>query len=136
MQASKVGRRAKDYLRSRGINEDSIKNWRLGYAPDTWNGLVDFLLKQNYKRDEIEKSGLGIKSEKGELFDRFRGRIMFPVFDFNSQIIGFGGRIFEKEEKEIAKYINTPNTLLYDKSKILYGLDRARVEIRKKTFAS
>lgn len=134
LEASKAGQRVKDYLRSRGINEDSIKNWRLGYAPDSWNGLVDFLLKQNYKRDEIEKSGLGVKSEKGELFDRFRGRIMFPIFDFNSQIIGFGGRIFEKEEKEIAKYINTPNTLLYDKSKVLYGLDRARLEIRKKDF--
>lgn len=134
LEASKAGQRVKDYLRSRGINEDSIKNWRLGYAPDSWNGLIDFLLKQNYKRDEIEKSGLGVKSEKGELFDRFRGRIMFPIFDFNSQIIGFGGRIFEKEEKEIAKYINTPNTLLYDKSKVLYGLDRARLEIRKKDF--
>jgi len=63
--------------------------------------------------------------------DRFRGRIMFPVFDFNAQIIGFGGRIFRKKKDDDAKYINTPNTIIYDKSRVLYGLDRAKVAIKK-----
>lgn len=133
LEGNKMGREAKKYLLDRGITEDSIKNWRLGYSPDAWQGLSDFLVGRGYKRDEIEKAGLVVKNEKGNYFDRFRGRIIFPIFDLNSQIIGFGGRVFgEKAKKEIAKYVNTPNTLLYDKSRLLYGLDRAKVDIRKK----
>jgi len=93
---------------------------------------LTFWLKRGYKKDEVEKAGLAIKTETHEYFDRFRGRIIFPIFDINSQVIGFGGRIFKKEQG--AKYINTPNTLIYDKSRVLYGLDKAKVEIRKKNF--
>lgn len=133
LQESKSGKEAKKYLLSRAITEESIKKWRLGYAPDVWQGLSDFLLSRGYQEREIEKAGLGLSSEKGSFYDRFRGRIIFPVFDLNSQVVGFGGRISkEKEEKEIAKYVNTPQTVLYDKSRILYGLDRAKLEIRKK----
>lgn len=135
LEASKVGEEAKKYLLGRGLSEESIKKWRLGYSPDTWQGLSDFLVGQGYKRDEVEKAGLAINKEGGKFFDRFRGRIMFPIFDLNSQSVGFGGRIFgEKAATEMSKYINTQNTLLYDKSRILYGLDKAKMEIRQKDF--
>jgi DNA primase len=131
---SSKGKRVIEYLKSRGISEESIKKWRIGWAPESWRGLSDFLVKKGYKNEEIESAGLSIKNESGNYYDRFRGRIIFPVFDLNSQVIGFGGRIFEKEEEGLAKYINTPNTLLYDKSKVLYGLDKGKLEIRKKDF--
>ncbi len=152
LAASKAGQAARDYLLGRGISEENLKKWRLGYAPNRWQGLSDFLVSRGYNREEIESAGLAIKSAKGKnYYDRFRGRIIFPVFDFNSQVIGFGGRVFEagqkhekaeplpagvevsKEEAEqnVAKYINTAATVLYDKSRILYGLDKAKVAIRK-----
>jgi len=139
---SKTGQEVNDYLRKRGINQESIEKWRLGYSPDSWNSLSDFLVSKGYKKEEIERAGLVIKNESGNFYDRFRGRIIFPVFDLNSQVIGFGGRIFSVNQRinqresasTIAKYVNTPNTSLYDKSKVLYGLDKAKVEIRKKDF--
>ncbi|MFA5877777.1 MAG: DNA primase [Candidatus Staskawiczbacteria bacterium] len=134
LEASVTGQKSKEYLSKRGINQDSIKKWRLGYAPESWQGLTDFLVGKGYERKEIETAGLCIKSEKNDTYyDRFRSRIMFPVFDLNSQIIGFGGRVTEEKSKdEVAKYINTPQTPLYDKSRVLYGLNNAKVEIRKK----
>jgi len=133
LEASTVGKEAKQYLLKRGLKSESIEKWRLGYAPDVWQGLSDFLASRNYQKSEIERAGLGLTSEKGSFYDRFRGRIIFPVFDFNSQVIGFGGRVFKEKDKEnIAKYVNTPQTLLYDKSRTLYGLDKAKVAVRKK----
>lgn len=133
LHESNTGKEAKKYLLQRAISEESIKKWRLGYAPDKWQSLSDFLNSRGYKKEEVEKAGLGLTSEKGSFYDRFRGRIIFPIFNLNSQVIGFGGRVFkEKDKTEVAKYVNTPNTLLYDKSRILYGLDKAKVEIRKK----
>jgi len=126
-----VGKETEEYLISRGIAKDSIKKWRVGYSPDTWNSLTDFLVGRNYKREEIIKAGLAIKKEgSNDSYDRFRGRIIFPVFDLNSAVIGFGGRVF-KQQNETAKYINTPQTLLYDKSNVLYGLNAAKLAIRK-----
>ncbi|MFH1656838.1 MAG: DNA primase [Candidatus Nealsonbacteria bacterium] len=130
------GNQAKQYLLDRGIKEESIKKWRLGYAPDTWQGLSDFLVSRGYQREEIEKAGLVLKSQKtGNYYDRFRGRIIFPIFDLSSQPVGFGGRIFKdakrQDGQDEAKYINSPATPLYDKSKILYGLNKSGVEIRK-----
>jgi len=130
LEGSSNGKEAKKYLLSRSITEDSIKKWRLGYSPHVWQSLSDFLTSKGYKKEEIEKAGLSIKSEKGSFYDRFRGRIVFPIFDLNSQAVGFSGRIFKSPDT--AKYVNTPNTLLYDKSRILYGLDKAKVAIRKK----
>ena len=130
LEESKVGKEAKKYLLSRGIAEESIRKWRLGYSPDVWQSLSDFLTSKNYKKEEIERAGLSIKSEKGSFYDRFRGRIVFPIFDLNSQVVGFSGRVFKSPDT--AKYVNTPNTLLYDKSRILYGLDKSKVSIRKK----
>ncbi|MFC1789683.1 DNA primase, partial [Patescibacteria group bacterium] len=132
LESSIIGKEAKKYLLDRKISKDSIKNWRLGYSPETWQGLLDFLALKGYKQEEVERAGLAIKSDKGSFYDRFRGRIMFPIFDLNSQIIAFGARVFkEKDNKEIAKYINTPATILYDKSRVLYGLNRAKIEIKR-----
>jgi len=133
LEESSAGKEAKKYLLNRGIKIDSLKKWRVGYAPDVWQSLSDFLTSKKYQKEEIERAGLALKSDKGSFYDRFRGRIIFPIFDLNSQVIGFGGRVFkEKDKTEVAKYVNTPQTLLYDKSRILYGLDKAKVEIRKK----
>jgi len=135
LEESKIGKEAKKYLIARRIKEESIKKWRIGYAPDVWQGLADFLFSRGYQPEEIKKAGLGLSSEKGSFYDRFRGRIIFPVFDLNSQVTGFGGRVFKtQDDAEIAKYVNTPQTMLYDKGRILYGLDKAKVEIRKKDF--
>ena len=136
---SGAGKEVQKYLLSRKISPESIKNWRIGYAPDSWQGLSAFLTSRGYQREETEGAGLSLKDEKGNFYDRFRSRIIFPLFDLNSQVIGFGGRIFAdrpaRRQDEIAKYMNIPNTLLYDKSHFLYGLDRARVDIRKKDCA-
>ena len=133
LRGSEWGIKAKDYLLKRGITEESIKKWRLGYSPDTWQGLSDFLVGRGYTRNEIIRAGLAVQSEKGNNpYDRFRGRIIFPIFDISSQPIGFGARIFkEADKKETAKYINTPQTMLYDKSNVLYGINYAKVAIRK-----
>jgi len=136
LHASQKGEEAKKYLLGRGIFEDSIEDWQIGYAPNTWTGLTDFLKERGYREEEIVKAGLATENQKSNIknqncYDRFRGRIMFPIFDLNSQVVGFGGRIFEETPDEIAKYVNTPSTPLYDKSRILYGLDRAKMEIRK-----
>lgn len=130
--ASKVGKEAQQYLAGRGIKEESMREWRIGYAPESWQGLLDFFVAKGYKREELEKAGLAIKKDGGGYYDRFRSRIIFPIFDFNSQIIGFGGRIFGKaSEKEVAKYMNSPATLLYDKSRVLYGLNKSKMAVRK-----
>ncbi|MFA5207718.1 MAG: DNA primase [Candidatus Paceibacterota bacterium] len=132
LEKSKTGKEAIEYLLKRGMRLETIKDWRLGYAPDTWTGLADYLIGQGFKRDDIVSGGLGIKKDSAKFFDRFRSRIMFPILDLNSQVSGFTGRIFKLEDE--AKYLNTPNTLLYDKSRALYGMDKAKLEVRQKDF--
>lgn len=133
-----VGNQIQEYLLKRGLDENSIKKWRLGYGPNNWKALSDFLIGQGYKKEEINKAGLGIKKEENNqysFYDRFRQRIIFPIFNLNSQVIGFAGRLLPgNKEQDKAKYINTPTTSLYDKSRILYGLNFAKSEIRKKDF--
>ncbi len=128
---SKTGKKVIEYLLGRKINFESIQKWRLGWAPDTKNSLVEFLKMKGFSIDEIEKAGLCFKKENGEILDFFRGRIIFPIFDLNSRVVGFAGRVFEKEGP---KYINCKNTLLYDKSRVIYGLDKAKKEIKEKDF--
>ncbi|MFA5729671.1 MAG: DNA primase [Candidatus Paceibacterota bacterium] len=132
LEKSKTGKEAIEYLLKRGMKIETIKDWRLGYAPDTWTGLADYLIGQGFKREDIVSAGLGIKKDSAKFFDRFRSRIMFPICDLNSQVSGFTGRIFKLEDE--AKYLNTPNTLLYDKSRALYGMDKAKLEVRQKDF--
>lgn len=134
LNSSKQGKKAKKYLLDRGIKEESIEKWRLGYSPDSWQALSKFLISQGHSREDIIEAGLAIKKEeKDSSYDRFRSRIMFPIFSLSSQPIAFGGRVFGDEE-ETAKYINSPQTLLYDKSKILYGLDKAKTEVRREEY--
>lgn len=121
------------YLTERGLKEETIINFDIGFAPEEWRALHSFLKNKNYSDLEMEKAGMVIKSSSG-FYDRFRGRIMFPINNPAGQVVGFSGRIFSVEGggKETAKYINTPQTILYDKSRILYGFDKAKSEIRKK----
>jgi DNA primase len=126
------------YLHTRGVHEATLIDWRIGYAPASWEDLSKHLLGLGFTKDEIADAGLAAKSEKkpGEIYDRFRGRIMFPLFDATGRVIAFSGRFFEKvhgsrEEGDPAKYVNSPETLLFKKSKVLYGFDRARGAIRK-----
>ena len=132
---SEMGNKAKDYLLARKMTEKSMKEWKIGYAPDTWQGLSSFLSNRGYSDSEIERVGLILKSSKGRYYDRFRGRIIFPIFDLTSSVVGFGGRVFKQTKRydgaDEAKYINSPSTVLYDKSRMLYGLHKSGIEIRK-----
>ena len=125
---------AMDYLRTRGLKDETIKNFRLGFIPDGWDNLLNYLTQKGYKAEEVGKAGFAISSSnpnsRTKYYDRFRSRIMFPIADSSGRIVGFSGRIFNKETNE-GKYINTPNTVLYDKSKILYLWDRAKNDVRK-----
>jgi len=141
LKTADSGREAKEYLKKRGIKEKTIKEWHIGWAPSAWRGLSDFLISRGYKREEIIKAGLAIRSEEriASPYDRFRERIMFPIFDLQNNAIGFGGRTFKVDSRSdshksvsaIAKYINTPNTLIYDKSMVLFGLNIAKMKIRE-----
>ncbi|MBI2003815.1 MAG: DNA primase [Parcubacteria group bacterium] len=130
---SDSGKKALKYLRDRGLKDETLKEWRLGYAPNTWNSLKVFLKNAGYSEKDIFASGLTVKKNTSDYYDRFRGRIMFPIADLNSQVVGFTGRIFEEVtgETEMGKYINTPQTAIYDKSRLLYGLDKAKMFLRK-----
>jgi DNA primase len=126
------------YLRKRGLTDETIKKFRLGYAPDGWRNMLEFLLRRNHKIEEIAKTGLLVeKDTKGEIsetryYDRFRDRIMFPVQDIMGRVVGFSARVAPGGNEKSAKYINTPQTELYDKSNVLYGLHLAKTEIKKK----
>lgn len=124
---------ALDYLEKRGLKKETLKEFRLGFAPPDWDLLLKQLREIGYKNEEIEKAGLAIQSVKtpGRYFDRFRSRIMFPLFDGNGRVAGFSGRIFGVENPNEGKYVNTPNTQIYDKSRLLYGLNFAKNSIRK-----
>jgi len=133
---SPSAKKAREYLKKRKITNKSIKEFQLGFIPDKWDGVLNFLKKRGFKEEDIEAAGLIIKGEKGKYYDRFRDRIMFPITDVYGQVVGFSGRILpEKEKEEVGKYINTPETLVYNKSKLLYGLDKAKKEIKKQDFA-
>lgn len=126
------------YLHTRGVLPETTTAWRLGYAPAMWEELSKHLAGQGFSKDEMVDAGFAVRSEKkqGEVFDRFRGRIIFPIFDNAGQPIAVSGRFFEKvpgqkDDVEPAKYVNSPETALFKKSKVLYGLDRARGPIRK-----
>ncbi len=129
---------ALEYLHTRGVKDETIRTWRIGYAPASWDSLSKHLVGLGYAHPEIVDAGFALRSEKrvGEIFDRFRGRIIFPIFDVAGMPIAVSGRFFEavpgqKQEGEPAKYVNSPETALFKKSRTLYGLHAARGYIRK-----
>ena len=144
---SDTGQRAVGYLKSRGLEEATMAKFRLGFAPNTWDALTKYLRNSGFTEKEIIDAGMVIKRQPTTdnrqpttgIYDRFRSRIIFPISDVNGRVVGFTGRIFPAEggsasggEIKEAKYINTPQTLIYDKSRILYGLEHSRGDIRKK----
>ena len=122
-----------EYLQSRGLNEKSIVDFRIGYVKPDWRELYAHLQKKGFSDTDMEKAGLIKKTEKG-YYDRFRGRIMFPISDSSGRIIAFSGRLFVDDGKS-AKYLNSPDTIIFSKSAVLYGLDKAKESIRKNNFS-
>jgi len=123
------------YLHTRGLSDESIQNFRLGYAPNGWDNISKFLLDRGYNLSEIEKTGLLVKKENGSgYYDRFRDRIMFPITDVMGNVIGYSARVAPGGDESQAKYVNTPETLVYHKGKALYGLSYAKSEIKKKNY--
>lgn len=132
---------AKEYIDSRGFTKETSERWRIGYSNPEWRNLYTWLMKRGYKAHECEQAGLIKKSEKGgDYYDRFRGRVMFPIMDSASRVIGFSARILPHKDnseykEDTAKYINSPDTPLYNKSHALYGYDKAKLAIRKFDFS-
>jgi len=124
---------ARAYLDQRGITEETRQAFRLGFAPDSWDSLSTHLRQKGATQEQIEKSGLVVKKDEGGSYDRFRGRLMFPVIDAQGRAIAFGGRTLDPEGEP--KYLNSPETSAYTKGRHLYGLNLTRDEIRRQGFA-
>lgn len=122
------------YLKDRGLRDETIAEWRIGLVPDEWRSVHDFLISKKVSEILIDKVGLIKKGEKGSYYDRFRNRIMFPLFDSQSRVVGFSGRTLSSDKDE-AKYINSPDSPLFNKSELLYGFNFAKNIIRKVDFS-
>ena len=123
------GKRAMEYLKKRGISKEIIASFNLGYIPEGWDNIVKFYSKKKISLSIVEKAGLIVSREKKVgFYDRFRGRIIFPIFDLNTQVIGFGGRVMDDS---MPKYLNSPETPIYNKSRSLYGLHLAKIKCRE-----
>ena len=117
------------YFKERGFTDETIKKFQLGYSTDDWSGFTDAAVKKGYQLKYLEKTGLTIVKEEKQ-FDRFKGRVMFPIHSMSGRVLGFGGRILAKNEKA-AKYLNSPESDIYHKSKVLYGIYYAKQTIAK-----
>ncbi|HXB59162.1 MAG TPA: DNA primase [Candidatus Acidoferrales bacterium] len=135
LQNEAAGQLARDYLKKRGVGEEAIKLFRIGAAPESWDDTVNWARAKNYDLALVEKTGLIIrKEETGSHYDRFRGRLMFPICDEQGRIVAFSGRVLSGDEKT-AKYVNSPETPIFTKSKIFYGLDKSKRAILDAGFA-
>src|SRR5438309_1357910 len=130
---SAQARSARKYLEERGLTEPTCKLFRLGFAPDNWEALSTELRQKGASQEQIERSGLVVKKDEGGSYDRFRGRLMFPVIDAQGRPVAFGGRVLDPEGEP--KYLNSPETAAYTKGRHLYGLNLTRDEIRRQGFA-
>ena len=119
---------AREYLTSRGVGSNTINKLKIGYAPEGWQGITNFLSKKGVSGDLAEKAGLVIPSEKGGYYDRFRNRIIFPIVDIRNRVLGFGGRVLDAS---LPKYINSPETAIYSKGRNLYGLNASKEAIKR-----
>lgn len=143
LTSHKLGSRAREYLKSRGIKDEIIKTFTLGYAPDSWDSLLAFLTKKGYSNSDINTAGLLVRSDRGTYYDRFRGRLMFTLKDHRGNIVGFSGRLLDEgvysgqkggvypERQRGAKYVNTSETPIYIKGNTLYGLDITKEAVKK-----
>ena len=134
---SPAGRVARDYLKSRGINGEIARSWQLGYAPDSWDALLDFLRERKFSQEEIFRSGLASSKAEGDeanLYSRFRDRVMFPIRNDYGEVVAFSGRVLDPEART-AKYVNSPETPLFTKGKVLYGLDKTKRDLIEKNSA-
>lgn len=129
MLETSAGKKALDYLHKRGLSDETIKIWGLGYAPDGWTLLLEFLLSKGYSEDLIAQAGLVTQKSDKRVNDRFRDRLMFPIRNPYGKMAGFGGRILNPDDNP--KYLNSPATEIFDKGRLLYGLDQARAGMRK-----
>jgi DNA primase len=126
---SDSGEVARQYAKKRGLTPKTIDSFQLGYSLDRWDDLSGHLMKSNYKEEEILAAGLIVLRDKGGFYDRFRNRLMFPIRDIKSRVVGFGGRALDDS---LPKYLNSPQTTIFDKSSIIYAIDRAQPAIRQK----
>jgi len=144
---SEGSKTSREYLQKRGLKSETIKQWQIGYAPDGYHAFEEFIVKKGYTKSEAAEAGLLIKRDpstssgnNSDYFDRFHDRVMFPLFDVHGRVVGFTGRILPitspslapSRGGEVAKYVNSPETLIYNKSRLIYGLNFAKTEIRKK----
>lgn len=120
------------YLRDRGLNDEIIKKFNLGFAPEGWHNLEKFLTSQNFTTEDIFQAGLLVKKDSGGFYDRFRNRIIYPIANSFGKTVGFTARVLPGQDEKQAKYINTPESSLYHKSDILYGIDLAKNFIKQK----
>lgn len=118
------------YFEERGFSKDTIKKFGLGYSKDGWSHFYEHAISQGYKHDFLQRAGLITTNESGKSFDLFRGRVMFPIHDLSGRVVAFGGRIMKKDPKS-PKYVNSPETEVYHKSNVLYGMFFAKQDIRK-----
>ena len=118
------------YFHERGLSDEIIKRFGLGYSPDEWHAFTDYALKNGYSKEVLEKTGLTIFKEDGKMYDRFRGRVTFPIYSVSGRVLGFSCRILSKE-KQAAKYVNSPDSEIYNKGHILYGLFQAKNAISR-----
>lgn len=126
----KYGQKAREYLYDRGITDDLIDLFEIGWAPQNYHTLSK-KLSQKYSNVDIEASGMAIHSDKNSIYDRFRGRIMIPIQDILGRVIGFTGRILpEYDDGKMGKYVNSPQTIVFDKSRVLFGLSQAKINIK------
>ncbi len=119
---------AKDYILSRGAGEETLKKFKIGFAPNSWDALLNFFKKQSIDQAMLEKAGLVVANDKGDHYDRFRNRLVFPIIDLKDRVIGFGARVLDSS---LPKYLNSPETPIYSKGRNLYGLNFSKEDIKK-----
>jgi DNA primase len=129
LSATKAGATPRSYLTKRKVMPETIKEFRLGFSPDAWETIKSYLLGKGYTEKELVEAGIVIEKEEGGSYDRFRNRLMFPICDIQGRVTGFGARVLDDS---LPKYINSPQTPVFDKSNSLYGIDKAKSAIRKR----
>ncbi len=128
---SEIAKEAQGYLEKRGLNKQTITNWEIGFAPDSFDALIRALQSKKVTSQAALAAGVVAKNDRGTIFDRFRNRITFPIKNFFGDVVGFTARVLPSGDEKTAKYINSPETSIYNKSKILFGLYAAKSAIRK-----